>query len=200
MALPQFKDVDFQIDWLPFFLGSPLDTDKGVPIVEHLAQKYGAQRARQIEGALRDSAAKIGLTFNDKRTTLNTLLSHRLVEFAKRKGKHVEIVERMFEAYFALARDISDIEVLVGLAAAEGLNAAETRQFLKSDELAREVIEEAQQLQARFRVTGVPLFLISRPESNPIHSGSQGGQVHKLNGAQDSAAFATLFEHVLEEQ
>jgi len=204
--MKKFPDVEFEIDWLPFFLQSPSEPGSGEKIAEHLARKYGPAQSKRISGALQESAQEVGIYFNDERKSLNTLASHRLVEFAKRFHKQNEIIERVFEAYFSQARDINDLKVLTELAVAAGLPSDEVRRFLESDELAKEVIEEASALHRRFRVSGVPFFLISRPEASPITHGTAAatsqakkGQVFKLNGAQDPSTFASIFEGILEE-
>jgi len=135
-AMAAFPSTKFDVDWHPFFLGDPHSNPQPTPILEHLQRKYGP-RALMMNDALKKNAASLGIKFSDERFELNTLQSHRLVEFSKRFGfkKQNEVIEAIFEAYFANAKDISNIEVLLDIAQQVGLNRDEVKKFLLGGEL-----------------------------------------------------------------
>jgi predicted DsbA family dithiol-disulfide isomerase len=190
-AMKLFPEVRFEVVWYPFFLASPLAEPERRPVLELLTRKYGPSFER-MNAALKTNGEQLGIKFNDDRIEVNTLQSHRLVDFAKKFGipKQNEVIEAIFEAYFANARDISNKDVLVDLAKTVGLNEEEVRKFLRGGERADEVMEEATKKRKQFRVNGVPFFLISLE-----------GQSHaiKLSGAQDPSTFKAAFKQLLDD-
>ena len=121
----------------------------------------------------------------------NTLDSHRLIDRAGRAagasggrpGLQDAVVERLFRACFMEGRDIGDRETLAELAAEAGMDAAETRAYLDSDEDVERIRQE--DLMARqMGIQGVPCFIVNRQ--------------YAVSGAQDPAVFLKAFEQALE--
>jgi len=185
LAMKEFKEIQFNIDWLPFFLTNPNEVSDAEPIGEVLKRKYGGQRYLQIKSMLQQAGEEVGIHWDEKRVSRNTLNSHRLVEFSKRYNKQNEIIERIFQSYFEKNANIEDITVLAELARSVGIEPAETITYLKSDEGRDKVIYEASQN----RVSGVPTFSITSPSTTEKEK--------KFSGAQDPAVFVSAFNYIL---
>jgi predicted DsbA family dithiol-disulfide isomerase len=91
-------------------------------------------------------------------------------------------VEALFRAYFTGGRDISNRRTLIDVVAEVGLNRAKVGSVLDSDD-GLEAMKEAEELSRRFRVEGVPFFII-------------GGKI-TLSGAQQPDAFLDAFNQTL---
>ena len=106
-------------------------------------------------------AAGVGLTYNfDKSVVANSFNAHRYSHLAKKHGKGIEAEEQLFKAYFTDGKNIDDLDTLVGLGTAIGLNADEVMQTLEGNAFADEVkrdIAEAQYL----GIQGVPFFVMN---------------------------------------
>ncbi|MCB1274779.1 MAG: DsbA family protein, partial [Leucobacter sp.] len=65
----------------------------------------------------------------------NTRRAHRVLHLAKEQGLQAEMQERLFRAYFAEGRLVSDPETLAELGDEAGLDPDEVRAALESEEL-----------------------------------------------------------------
>lgn len=116
----------------------------------------------------------------------NTLDSHRLLELALHRGGAAlqdRLVEELFARYFTRRGDLGDHALLTDAAVAAGMDAAEVTAFLAGDGLAADVKREVAAWAARYRITGVPFFVLD------------GGRL-TLSGAQDVATFADALDDV----
>ena len=106
--------------------------------------------------------AKEGIEMHFERVRpANSFDAHRLLHLAHEHGKQDALEERLFRAYLTDGALISDHEVLVGLAADVGLEAAEARATLAEGRYASEV--RADESSAReLGINGVPFFVIDR--------------------------------------
>ena len=91
----------------------------------------------------------------------NTTNSHRLVEWADQFGKQDALISALFQAYFEDEKNIGDLDVLAEAAGAAGLDAAEAKKFLSSDEGTQHVHDEVKRFMKTYRISGVPFFLVS---------------------------------------
>jgi predicted DsbA family dithiol-disulfide isomerase len=133
-------DLHFQ----PFELNPDMPPD-GQDITEHLTQKYGStpeQQAAAREG-LRARGAALGFTFRKegRGRIYNTFDAHRLLHWAGLEGggRQRALKKALLSAYFTDGRSPADVEVLVSVAEAAGLDGARARAILGSDEFAAEV-------------------------------------------------------------
>jgi predicted DsbA family dithiol-disulfide isomerase len=127
-------------------------------------------------------AEGIHFAFDRIERTPNTLDAHRLVGLAERQGVQGAVVEALFRAYFTEGRDISDRQSLIDVVAEAGLDRNKAEGVLNGDG-GLEAIREADELSRRFRVEGVPFFIIN-------------GKV-TLSGAQQPDAFLEAFRQAL---
>ena len=119
------------------------------------------ERVREMDHNMETMAAAEGLEYHltEKGQSGNTLDAHRLVHLAASHAREDQMLERLYKAYFTEQRSVFDVESLVSLALAEGLDATEVREALESDryvDAVRRDLEEARVL----GVTGVPFFVI----------------------------------------
>lgn len=92
-----------------------------------------------------------------------------------------KVVEALFASYFEKQGDITDSAVILAAAEAAGLDAAEAREWVGSDNGGKEVDEEVSEAKG-MGISGVPFFTIN-------------GRFN-VEGAQDSSAFVRLFERL----
>jgi predicted DsbA family dithiol-disulfide isomerase len=115
----------------------------------------------EMDGKMERTAALDGLVYRlaPEGVTGNTLDAHRLLHFAKARGREDAMLDRLYRAYFSEQRSVFDTDSLVALATDTGLDPAEAREVLNGDAYSEEVdadIKEARLL----GVSGVPFFVI----------------------------------------
>lgn len=164
-ALQKFDgSEDVSIEWHSFQLDPTMQSVPGKDVYSYLAERKGQSLdwSKQMHKQVADTAAAVGLTYNfDKAVIANSFDAHRLIQFAKTKGKGDEAEEKLFSAYFTEGKDMSNHAVLTALGEEIGLSSTDVGQLLNDDGYSEEVnadIEEAQQL----GVTGVPFFVFDR--------------------------------------
>lgn len=89
-------------------------------------------------------------------------------------------MEEVFKFYFEREGSPGDIAGLAAAAAAAGVDEAAAAAYLATSEGEADVIHEAAELQRRYRITGVPFFII--------------GDRIGISGAQDPATFVEALE------
>jgi predicted DsbA family dithiol-disulfide isomerase len=162
--------IRLAVHWRAFQL-NPAMPAAGMPRAAYRAAKFGTPgRAAELDAQVVAAAAKAGLPLALDRIarTPSTVDAHRLAALAALTGRQDAVVGRMFAAYFADARDIGDLAVLLDCAEAAGLPHAETGAWLAGDAGRAEVLAE----DASFRaagLTGVPTFIL---EGHVLFSGA----------------------------
>ena len=162
-VLNERKDGDkIAVEYKSFELDPSASREVVSSTAERFARKYGMSRKsaeKKIEDISGMGRAE-GLDFKYISTRYtNTFDSLRLAKFAAEKG-HPEMNRVLFDAYFTRNLELADHEVLVGLAVEVGMDAKETRDFLRSDKYAMEVRADEDEAM-RLGVHGVPYFLIN---------------------------------------
>ncbi|KAF8953708.1 hypothetical protein BGZ46_003156, partial [Entomortierella lignicola] len=177
---PEHKDVEFKANWLPYQL-DPTFSKTPYPKMKLYADKFGDVRAPLLRDRMIEVGKEEGIKFSYNGNAVNTFDSHRLIEFAKKKGKQDEMVTELFENYFEQDK-CGELSTLLDSAAKVGLDRAEVEAYLKSDEGVKETKEmiEKAKLQG---VQGVPNFTI-------------GGK-YVLSGAQEPSTFEEVFNKVV---
>ena len=103
-ALAQFKDKDkVEIVWKSFQLNPNQITDPSKSTVQYLAETKGwsMDYTRSTIQHVTGMAESVGLHYDfDKAVVANSFDAHRLIQFAKSKGKGDAAEERLFKAYF----------------------------------------------------------------------------------------------------
>lgn len=188
-ALAQFEHKEnVEIVWKSFQLNPTMKTVPGKNINQYLAEIKGwsPEQAKSMNDRVTGIAKAVGLHYDfDKAVVANSFDAHRLIQFAKTKGKGDAAEEALFKAYFTEGKNTADHAVLLDLATTIGLDAAETKQVLDSDAFSTEVrfdIAHAEQV----GVTGVPFFVL--------------GNKYAVSGAQESDVFLQALNTTWQEQ
>lgn len=159
----EYKD-EVNITWRSFQLNPDTETDPDANITEYLAKAKGwsQDQAQQMNQRVTNMAADEGLEYNmDYAVVANSHDAHRLVQFAKDRGKADEVEEALFRAYFTNGENIADHQTLIKLAESIGIDPTETKSILESEKYANAVNHDIQ-LAQNINITGVPFFLFNR--------------------------------------
>ncbi|MBX3633776.1 MAG: DsbA family oxidoreductase [Simplicispira sp.] len=154
-----------QLDWhfQPFEL-NPNMGPEGQDIGEHLQQKYGAsaEQREATRAAIAARGAELGFTFTAgaRGRIYNTFDAHRLLHWAEAQGRQRALKHALFKAYFTDGEDPSDHAVLLRLAGAVGLDAAEAGAVLASDRYAAEV-RAREQFYTQQGIHSVPAVVVN---------------------------------------
>jgi len=188
-ALERFPHKnEVEVVWKSFELDPSAPERSEHDMYGMLVAKYGGTRedaAARVESVVQ-RAKSVGLEYRmDKAVIGNSFQAHRLIQFAKTKGKGAEAEERLFKAYFMEGAQLSDRSTLVGLAKEIGFEAAEVEAVLKSDAYTDEVRADEREAQ-QLGVQGVPFFVLDRK--------------HGVSGAQSSDHFLGALEQAWKER
>ena len=166
------------IHWRAFELDptAPREAPEQTDYVERLAEKYAV--ARGEARAMIDRMVEFGLASGvemrfDRIRPSSTLDAHRLLAWARERGRQTELKERLFSAYLHEGLCVSDREVLASLAADVGLDGAEAREALSGEDHLEEVRAD-EQLAARIGARAVPFFVL---DNRLAVSGAQPAEV-----------------------
>ena len=169
-ALAQFgaarPDVTTTIRWHPFQLNPDLPA-QGADRKAYLEAKFGGpQRAAEIYARVSAAGRNAGLAlnFDGIQRQPNTLMAHALIAYAQsvEGGASADaVVEQLFKAYFVDGRFVGDIEVLVAIATACGLDAEATRAVL-ADPATLEQVAALDASARRQGVSGVPFLIFNQ--------------------------------------
>jgi protein disulfide-isomerase len=166
-ALAQFAgNKDIEIQWRSFQLDPTIPEQKGEKqnVYEYLAERKGMsyEHSVKMHENVVEIAKRAGLTYNfDKAIVANSFNAHKMIQLAKTKNLGDEAEERLFYAYFTEGKDFGDTDTLVQLGTEIGLDEADIRAAISSEEYAQKVrtdIDEARSL----GVNGVPFFVFNR--------------------------------------
>jgi predicted DsbA family dithiol-disulfide isomerase len=178
LALHEVKDVvAADITWKPYQL-EPNAPPEGFDTFEYLSRKIGGpDKVRQSHEMLKGLGAEIGLPFALERATVlpNTLDAHRLLLWAGKIGSETQdkVAHALFTANFVEGRNVGDHDVLADIASADGMDGADVKERLATDEDRDTVRQEIANAQ-RIGVSGVPFFVI---DGKYAISGAQGVEV-----------------------
>jgi predicted DsbA family dithiol-disulfide isomerase len=177
------SELEADISWHPFEL-NPAMPAEGQEIGEHLGQKYGInqQQIEQNRAAIHQRGRDVDYEFGERGggRIYNTFDAHRLLHWAKTKGKQTELKLALFDLYFKYRGNPSDHKQLLQIVESVGLEQAEAEQILTSEEYATEVREEQRHYQS-LGISSVPAFIINNK--------------HLISGGQP----VTVFEQALKE-
>jgi predicted DsbA family dithiol-disulfide isomerase len=164
-----------------FELEPEISVDSGEKQCTTLMRQYKLPqlRAQQTINAIMMAGRKAGLTIDfDKVIRTNTFDAHRLIHFAVDKGKGLEMVGRLFKAYFEEGKHIGNKKQLIALAYEIEIDAIK---LLESNNYSAEVRADEHHAQ-RIGVGKVPFFLFK--------------EKYSITGAQPVAFFAELMSRI----
>ncbi|WP_213994672.1 DsbA family oxidoreductase [Arsukibacterium sp.] len=162
-ALSSLPELDIELEWHAFEL-NPDKSAPQEPILPALSRKYGRSEdeMRAAQASMMNIASELGLNFDkmQQRYTCNTFDAHRLVKWAATENKATKMKLALFDAYFGEAKDVADKAVLVACAAQAGMDKAEARRILDTDDFANTVSEDIAKYQ-QAGISSVPAFIIN---------------------------------------
>jgi len=161
LAILDKQGLHFTVAWHPFQLNPDMPRE-GVERAQYRLAKFGsAERSRQLDERITETAATIGLEFHLDRLTRtpNTLDAHRLIRLAGQHGVQDGVVEALFEGYFCDGADIGNAEVLTRLGVEGGLERDDITTMLASDAGLKEVTA-ADRMARNAGIQGVPSFAL----------------------------------------
>ena len=161
-ALARLDDLDVFVRWRPFML-DPTIPPEGLDRQDYMFAKFGPERLKTIHDPLIQAGEELGVPYNfDAITrTPNTLDAHRLIRWSHTVERQHETAERLFLAYWCEGQDVSDRDVLAKCAGDVGINAAQIRELLDSEQDVAETKAEIQHA-SNIGVTGVPTFILAQ--------------------------------------
>jgi predicted DsbA family dithiol-disulfide isomerase len=161
LALLDKQGLHFTVAWHPFQLNPDMPRE-GVERAQYRLAKFGsAERSRQLDERITETACTVGLEFHLDRLTRtpNTLDAHRLIRLAGQHGVQDGVVEALFEGYFCDGADIGNAEVLTRLGVEGGLERDDITTMLASDAGLKEVAA-ADRMARNAGIQGVPSFAL----------------------------------------
>ncbi|KUI61676.1 Uncharacterized protein YwbO [Cytospora mali] len=179
-TIPGGSEDTFNITWKPYYLDPTLPKGKSFPVLECMAQKFGADHQEAITQHLSRMGQTEGICFSFQGKLGNTTDAHRLVQLARTKGGDVQhkLMAEMMKGYFEEGADITSHEMLLSAGEKAGLDAAEAKQWLEEGKGGGKVDEEVEWAYSK-GIRGVPHFIIN--------------DRFEVGGAQEVDAFLSEF-------
>lgn len=183
-AFPAGRDVE--VTYRPYQL-NPSTPTTAQPLYDYYDELFGPGM-RDRHTAVVDVAKGEGLDFRmDRALAVNTFTAHRLVWLAERDhGPAVQraVKDGLLRAYFTEGRDVGDIDTLVEIGAAQGMDADAVRVALTGDDGEAEVRAEIDHARA-LGISAVPTFVFEGK--------------YAVQGAQEASTFLQVLEQVAAE-
>lgn len=176
--------VEAEVVWHPYFL-DPTAPAEGVDKLAWYSDKFGAARVGTMVEHMKAVGAAEGIAFSYGGKIARTANSHRLMAAAYEQGGAAlqdSVNEALFAFYFEREGNLGDKRALLGAVAGTGLDMARATALLEGDDKAAEIAAEVRSYATRYRITGVPYFIID-------------GKVG-LSGAQEPGTFVDAIREV----
>jgi predicted DsbA family dithiol-disulfide isomerase len=171
---------------------------EGQEIVEHLTQKYSisAQQAEQNRQTILERGLSVGYKFGVRGggRIYNTFDAHRLLHWAQEldktaqsketQGKQTALKLALFDLYFQQEGNPSDHQQLLAVAEKVGLDVAQAKDILHSDQFAQDVRKQQQHYQSA-GVSSVPAVIINNK--------------HLISGGQPTEVFEAALREIAKE-
>lgn len=184
----QHPDVEVELESHSYELAPDTPENYAGSEVDFLVKHKGmpAEQVEQMLAQMTAMAEAEGIVFDFARLRhANTRRAHRVLHLAKEQGLQAELMERLFRAYFAEGREVSDPDTLAELGEEVGLDSDEVREAF-DDEAYEEAVDRDITRARMLGAAGVPFYLFD--------------QQYAVSGAQPAATFAEVLDRVLELQ
>lgn len=148
------------VRWHPFQLNPDLDP-AGMSRADYVSNKFGP-RAASVYDRVTAVGASVGIPFNFAgiQRQPNTLKAHALIAVAQAGSEQDRLVQALFDAYFIDNLDLTDDEVLVGVATGAGILSERARQALDDQGLLAQVAQADAKARS-LGISGVPFFIVN---------------------------------------
>ena len=181
------SEVTAELHFQPFELNPDMPAG-GQDIGEHLTEKYGStpEQQEQIRAMIRQRGAEVGFSFHPggRGRVYNTLDAHRLLHWAGllgADGPQYALKKALLEAYQGRAECVESHEVLLAAVAAAGMDVAQARAILESDQYADDVRAVERYYQGA-GIHSVPAIIIN--------------DRHLISGGQPVEVFEKALRHI----
>jgi len=147
-------------------------------------------------GRLKQEGSQDGAPFANWKWCCNTLKAHQLIHFASQRHDVETSVSNaaIFNAVYEEGENISLVDTLMKIATQDlGIpsdSEASLRQYLENDEGALEVKQEIRRGQGKYKISGVPFFVIEKDDDDG------DSPPYGLSGAQKQSTFTRVFEEL----
>lgn len=161
----QETGIDVEVVYRSFELDPTAPTGaESLPLVDYLERKFGDRsRVQAAHARLTDAGSELGIDFRwAGMRRANTFDCHRLLAWALHTAgadKQRALKQVLLRAYFTDNRDVSDHDVLAGLAAEVGLDGVGAATLLASDGESAFVRAEREEAYSN-GIAAVPTFVI----------------------------------------
>lgn len=166
----QYPDVRVEIESHSFELTPAVPDGYTGSEVDFMVAYEGVprDRAERTLEALTELGRSEGISFRfDRVRHVNTYSLHRLLHFAQTQGVQLELMDRLYTAYFVEGEYLGDTEVLVRLAGEVDLAEVSVRELLVDDDMLAGAVDLDMQRAHMLGVTAVPYFLLNRKYAIP---------------------------------
>ncbi len=189
-------EIEAEVRWLPFELNPDMPPE-GEESVAHIARKYGRTLEQAVAGRdqMNAAGARAGYSFAyagrapaPAAMLRNTFAAHKLLKWALiEHGAETQnrLKLALFDAHFQQRRDVSDLDVLTELAAAQGLDPLGARRAL-DDETLGQIVKQEEAQAHDMNITGVPAMIV------------QGK--YMIPGAQEPEVYVNTLRRVVERE
>jgi predicted DsbA family dithiol-disulfide isomerase len=167
-ALSAHPNHPFLIEWHPFQLNPDMPAN-GMGRREYLEGKFGGKEAAVRAYAPVVESAKtagVAIDFEGMQRTPNTINAHRLIHWAGIEGRQTAAVSALFKAYFTVAHDIGDPDVLIDIAKSVEMDGDVVKRLLDSDEDLK-LIQDRDKHSRKMGINSVPTFIIANQHAVP---------------------------------
>ena len=177
-ALQQWQGEPVTVTWRPFLLEKGV-AEAGIPARDFYRAKFGPENVAPMFERVKSAGRRAGVEFNfEDAVRAPSVNAHRLIWLAPEDRK-TAILAGLHRAYFNEGKNVADLETLADVAAAAGMDRADTLRRLQSDE---GVAETAAAIEDAYRmgIGGVPFFVFDNRFA--------------LSGAQPTETFLAAME------
>jgi predicted DsbA family dithiol-disulfide isomerase len=161
-AIAQFQALDIRINWHPFLLDSSIPPE-GYEFRSFMQARKGisASALEQVFAYTRQAGEVAGVKLDFERLSLavNTTLAHQLITITPEEFKNA-LVAAIYQAYFEDDLNIGNLDTLISISNAAGMNTTKLRGLLNSPAVLNTVVAESTFARVN-GVTSVPLFILN---------------------------------------
>ena len=179
-ALTVIPEKSYSVSWEPFQI-NPTIPVQGLERRTYLEEKFGSiEHANKVSRNLQLVGSEMGIDFNFEKImfTPNTVLSHRLIQYASRHQINLsKMIDSLFIAFFKNGEDIGSSNNLKNIAVQHDLNGNDFLNYISSDGDHILVLKKDEGFR-RMGIQSVPCFII---DGKYTVSGAQPPEIfHKV--------------------
>lgn len=137
---------------------------EGMKRDSYLISKFGTkENADSIYKRIENEGKLINIyfQFNKIKNTPNSFLSHKLVAYAYKKKKQIDVLESLFYQYFIEGNDIGNLETLIQLSKQANIYDENIKHYLESNIDNQSLLNEQEQA-VKIGIKGVPCFIFNK--------------------------------------